>query len=276
MSWSIPTALKGLVRRARWRWRARPRSTPSAPLGGPVYVMLRSWNRPLHVWASLDAFYRATTTPCRFVLLDNASTDPQVAPVLDAFERRGMFHAVHRMPTNDPANQEDLFARYRSEMGAFVVLADADVVVAPTDPDWLARMLAIMRRRPALGLLGSALDLSDFVSMERARTVAPHLPESVLRELVKARSPERRQPPIGGAEVINPYPPAGRLLLARTAALDAAGAVVDNRRLCAAVEAAGYEVGIASAVVHRHLSLLNLYDYPEYDYTKLYSYLGRI
>ena len=92
--------------------------------------------------------------------------------------------------------------------------------------------------------------------------------------LVKDRCPERRQPAAGTAEVINPYPPAGRLLLARTQVLDVTGALIGNRRLCAAVEAAGFEVGIAPSVVHRHLSLLNLFDYPGYDYAQLHHYLG--
>ncbi|MEI9849742.1 MAG: glycosyltransferase family A protein [Sphingomonas sp.] len=243
--------------------------------GAPVHVFIRCWNRPSHLWASLDSLYRNTTTPCRFVLIDNASDDPEALRVIEGFARRGMFGAVHRMPRNDPGNQQEVYALHRAALGPFLVLADADVIVDAATPDWLDRMLRVMRARPRLGLLGAAIDPSDFVSMERARALAPEAPDAVLERLVKANSAERRQPPLDSrAEIINPYPPAGRLLLARTEALDRTGALIGARRLCAAVEAEGFEVGITPQVVHRHLSLLNLFDYPDYDFAQLHRYLG--
>jgi len=102
------------------------------------------------------------------------------------------------------------------------------------------------------------------------------MPEDVLMSLIKANSPERAQPDAHGADIINPYKPAGRLLLARTETLDKTGALIGNKKLCEAVNNAGYDVGITPKVEHRHLSLLNLFDYPEYDYGQLQRYLGKI
>jgi hypothetical protein len=40
------------------------------------------------------------------------------------------------------------------------------------------------------------------------------------------------------------------------------------------VRAAGYHTGIANGVRHRHLSLLNLFDYPDYDVKQVRRYLA--
>ena len=78
--------IKGIVRRINRRWRrffSHPVTGPH-PQGpasldvGEVYVFIRTWNRPLHLWACLDSVYRSTKYPCRFILLDNHSTDPMV------------------------------------------------------------------------------------------------------------------------------------------------------------------------------------------------------
>ena len=34
----------------------------------------------------------------------------------------------------------------------------------------------------------------------------------------------------------------------------------------------GYETGIATQVRHRHLSLLHIYDYPDYDYEQRHAF----
>lgn len=259
--------LRALLKRVTRK--APPRE--AGPLG-TVYALVRTWNRPLHLWACLDSLYRATRHPCRFVLLDNGSDDPLVHEVIRGFERRGMFHAVHRMERNHAANQAEVWALHRAGMGRYVVLIDGDTAVERTEPCWLERLLGVAERHARIGLLGTAVDTSDFVDPEWARSRAPDLPDEVLGELVKARSPERRQPR-SSAEIMQPYPPAGRLLLARTQVLDQTGPLIGNRRLCAAVEAAGWEVGIATSVTHRHLSLLNFFDYPDYDFRQLGRYL---
>lgn len=261
------------ARQLRWRLHTRPVRAEALP-EAPVHVFIRCRNRPSHLWATLDAFHRNTRTPCRFVLIDNASDDPETLRVIEGFRRRGMFAAVYRMPANDPANQQRVFDEVRPQLGPYLVLLDADVTVEPGEPDWLAHMLEVIAARPKLALLGAALDLSDFIPLDTARRIAPELDDAALAEIIKARSAERRQPAVMTGDLINPYPPAGRLLLARTEALDRCGAIIGARRLCAAVEAAGYEVGITPRVVHRHLSLLNLYDYPDYDYGELQRYLG--
>ena len=84
--------------------------------------------------------------------------------------------------------------------------------------------------------------------------------------LAKLGSPERDQqvPEEAGVRIFSPHNPAGRFLLLRKQALAEVGAGEDwllHQKLIAA----GYRTGIAARVMHRHLSLLNLFDYADYD-----------
>lgn len=239
---------------------------------GPVYVFIRTWNRPLYLWACLDSLFRNTRTPCRFVLMDNQSSDRQVAHVIEGFRRRGMFEAVHMMDRNHGANQTMLFFKYRPQMGRYFVLLDGDITVEAGEPDWLGRMIRLAEARPNLAILGSVVDQEDFVDVESAQRLAPTLSEDELDRLIKGRSPERRLKP-SRDEVIAPYTPPGRLLLLRTAAIDEIGLRIGNMALSQAAKDAGYQVGIATTVRHRHLSLLNIFDYPDYDFAELSRYL---
>lgn len=243
-----------------------------AQMVDPIYVFIRSWNRPLYLWACLDSLYRSTSYPCRFILIDNHSTDPQVRQIVAGFERRSFFHAVHWMDQNSPHNQAMVFYRYRSELGKYFVVLDADIIVEQTEPCWLTRLLQAAEQRPELAVLGSIIDTSDFIEPTWAQQMAPYIPMQHINRLIKANSPERRQPS-AEQEVITPYKPAGRLLLLRTSVIDQVGLQIGNLRLCQAIEQAGYQWGIANTVRHRHLSLLNFFDYPDYDFEQLAHYL---
>jgi hypothetical protein len=95
--------------------------------------------------------------------------------------------------------------------------------------------------------------------------------------LIKFHSLERSQTGFhAGQSIFSPYNPAGRILLVRTEALAKVGAGDDGALHRKFIEA-GYETGIAAGVRHRHLSLLHIYDYPEYDYERRDAYVsGRV
>lgn len=254
----------------------RHRRSPAAGVSsadiGPVYVFVRSYNRPLYLWSCLDSLFRHTTYPCRFVFVDNASTDPLVRDVTAGFERRGMFHAIHFMDRNHSSGQNIAFFRHRSALGRYFLLLDADIMVEQTDPCWLTRLLQLAERRPDLGVIGSYVDIRDFVDPAAARRAGPHVPDAELDDLIKTHSPERRIPD-SRREIIQPFCPPGRLLLLRTEMFRNQGLPIGNARICRVAQAAGFGHGIATRVRHRHLSLMNFFDYPEYDYAQLREYL---
>jgi hypothetical protein len=124
-------------------------------------------------------------------------------------------------------------------------------------------------------MLGSVIDKHDFVGFDEARRLEPHAEDQRLRDMVKWFSPERAQDPAAvEGSIFLPHSPAGRLLLMRSEALAKVGAG-DDGVLNEKFIAAGYETGIATAVRHRHLSLLHVYDYPEYDYDRRDAYCQR-
>jgi hypothetical protein len=198
-----------------------------------------------------------------------ASEDPLVGRVIAGFERRGMFSQVIRAPRNQ---SEELWKTLWSVVagaGAFVGYVDGDVVVEDHDPCWLTAFVGLMGQHPKLAMVGPAIDKRDFISWERARALEPGFEEERLAALIKLHSPERNQD-LSGAEtcgLVYPHNPPGRLLLLRCAALARIGVGTDGM-LDRKFRDAGYETGIATGVRHRHLSLLNLFDYSEFDTAK--------
>lgn len=231
-----------------------------------VTVLILSRNRPIYLWACLDALYRNTRAPCRFALVDLGSDDPLVDTVIKGFERRGMFHDVLRADRNDPSIIIDYALARLGEWGDHFAYVESDAVVETSHPCWLSRMSSIMRDNPRLAMLGSAIDASDFVDPASVEHLRAGRGDAHWRGLIKADSPERSQDVAQafGRDTFRPHNPAGRLMMLRTQALKQVGvhadSVLDQR-----LRDAGFETAIATGVRHRHLSLLHVYDYDDYD-----------
>jgi hypothetical protein len=256
----------------RWRRGAR------IPQPQPITVFVHSRNRPVYLWASLDSLYRGTAYPHRFVFIDMASDDPLVRQVVAGFERRGMFSELVWLPSNEAIDFWAALWERLPAIGPYLAHVETDVIVDVTDPCWLFRLAALMDANPRLAMLAAAIDTRDFVSLEEARRIEPTADERRLKNLIKFSSPERGQDLSVGAgqSIFSPYNPPGRILLVRTEALARVGAG-DDGELHRRFIAAGYETGIAAGVRHRHLSLLHIYDYPEYDYDRRDAYVsGRV
>lgn len=235
-------------------------------MSNPITILVAARNRPIYLWACLDSFYRNTSYPHRFILLDMASDDPGVAPVIEGFRRRGMIEHVLTAPRNDPAFLTDVVIRHLDAWSPLFAYVEADVMVAEASPCWLEQMASLMHDHPNLAMLGSAIDKRDFIEPAQARALCDGIDPSRIDSLIKASSLERQQDvnQAAGAALFRPHNPAGRLMLLRTEAIRAVGPATDGT-LDAKLRAAGYDTAIAACVQHRHLSLVQLYDYPEYD-----------
>lgn len=241
-----------------------------------VPVLISARDRPLYLWATLDNLYRRTRYPHRFVLLDMASEDPSVRRVVAGFERRGMFDEIIWAKRNHQEIVWNAIWRLGDHGAPYVGYVESDVIIEPTNPCWLERLVGLMEGNPRLAMLGAAIDWEDFVDLETARRLAGDMPEPRLRDLIKADSPERLQDlsDAEGADIIHPHNPPGRLLLLRNSALREVGPGGIDGDLHNRFIAAGYETGVATAVRHRHLSLLHIFDYPEYDYAARTRFWG--
>ncbi|WP_135507094.1 hypothetical protein [Roseovarius aestuariivivens] len=231
----------------------------------PITVVILSRNRPIYLWACLDSLYRYTRHPARFILTDNASDDPLIRDVVHGFERRGMFYKVEWHAKNDPTRVLQAVRTYMDGPGGKIVVIESDVTVFETEPCWLERMSDLMDENPELGLLGSYVDTRDFIAIEDIDTLLPDTHEAIAEAMIKARSPERAlpsDPPDG--PLIDPFNPPGRLLMARKSALSKLMFSVDGK-VYQEAKKAGIRCAIATTVMHRHLSLLNAYDYRDYN-----------
>ncbi len=262
-------SLGGNARRDSLRRRSQTRfhlNSCGEPMAQPITVLISCRNRPLYLWASLDSLYRCTRYPHRFVFLDMASDDPLVGAVTAGFARRGMFAEVIRSPRNDPRELWKTIWSLVESSGPFFGYVEGDVIVAGSDPCWLGTFVGLMDRNQKLAMIGPAIDKEDFIPWERARIAEPGLDDERLAALIKLHSPERGQnlDYTGPSGLAYPHNPPGRMVLMRCAALTRVGAGTDGT-LDRKFRDAGYDTGIAPTVRHRHLSLLNLFDYPDYD-----------
>lgn len=242
-----------------------------------ITVFILSWERPLYLWASLDSLLRYSGERARFILADNASADPLVHEVIAGFERRGMFHEVVRDGKNDPHRLQHLMDDHPDLLGEYFAFVESDVIVESTAPSWLDCMKAHMDADPALAMVGSYCDPSDFADPDRFRHLAGGIGADEFRALLKADSPERTLPStaaLGGIPaLIRPFNPPGRLLLLRTEAIRRVGVKADAA-LDQALTALGYRTAIATGARHRHLSLLNVFHYPDYSMADRYRFFS--
>ncbi len=240
----------------------------------PLTVFIVSWGRPLYLWSCLDALYRLTRSPVRFVLLDNAHPDPMVGEVIAGFERRGLFAEVVRFETNSFANITEAYAERLADVGPLHVYMESDCVIQTGAPCWLAEMRRIMEANPTIGILGSLINPTDFVSREAAVQITGG-DETRAEFLAKLHSPERaflddstwaamRDDYVVTAPPCPITNPPGRLMMLRTDVMRRLGFHVDGQ-LAGMIRNLGLEPAVTPRVRHRHLSLLNVFDYLDYD-----------
>jgi GT2 family glycosyltransferase len=229
------------------------------------------------LWACLDALVRHTRTPARFVLVDNWHPDRQVDAVIDAFRKRGLLEEVHRFETNTVDNIRSVYEALLPTAGAEHVYLESDVCVQPPPGQcWLGEMLRIHRADPQIGMLGSLVDTGDFVD-ESVYQAMRQRDGADPRFLAKMDSPERgfMTDPAWAQQGRDSFPveppcpitnPPGRLLMLQTSAMRDIGLVPDAD-IALAYRLRGYRPAVTARVQHRHLSLLNIFDYDDYSGT---------
>jgi hypothetical protein len=224
-------------------------------------VFIISYNRPIYLWVTLDSLYRKSSKDCRFIIIDNASTDPSIKNVIHAFERRGMFYKSYMMPDNKRSNFIDVIKRHLYELGDYHYFVESDVEVLTQN--WDKLMLKYFNSAN-YGFLGSAIDKRDFVSPGDLNEN-----NDKTRFLIKAASPERKYALDG--QGISDVQPAGRITIRKSSiiqqSLDRVDLIYNDSSLNRLSRQLGFKTGIVKEVKHRHLSLLNYFDYHNYDPT---------
>lgn len=232
----------------------------------PVIFIL-CWNRPLYLWTCLDSIYRHTEQNCKIIIADNASPDSQVREVINGFERRGMFYKKHFCEENDPFRLKNLIDKYEEEIDDYFAIIEGDIEIMPTAQDcWLGRFLSYMENNPNLASVGSRVYQKDFVSIEDAQQLMPDLSQEEIAFLIKTTAPMREYDhnKSGSQALFEPHNAPLRLMLFRHKAYRRIEFGRDTQ-IYKRFKALGYDAQISTEVVHRHLSLLNIYDYSGYS-----------
>jgi len=229
------------------------------------FIFILSWNRPIYLWVCLDSIYRHTTHPCKIIIADNNSDDPLVKEIIKNFDKRGLFHAVHFYDENDPFRLKKLVDQYWDEIDEYFVFIESDIEILPLEDKscWLTEFVTYLEEDPELGIVGSRVYQNDFINMENAKILEPHLSDDELTFLIKANAPMRKYQHTDDT-LISPHNPPLRLLMIRKDNYALTGFGRDTEIHKRTIEN-GYKSRISTKIVHRHLSLLNIFDYNRYS-----------
>ena len=244
-------------------------------MSNEILIFVVSHGRPIYLWNCLDALFRHTQTPARVVLADNWHPDREVDRVIAGFEKRGLVHELHRFDTNSVQNIATVYENALKSAGPFHVFLESDACIVPiAGKCWLSEMKRIFESRPEIGMLGSAIDTTDFVVRSATELACTeHKQTEEIQFLAKLNSPERAfldddswfKPTRDFFYTEPPCPlsnPPGRLLMLSTPVVQEAGWLPDAK-LAEQFRLRGMRPAISPKIRHRHLSLLNIFDYPE-------------
>ena len=207
-------------------------------------------------------------------LIRQCSPRPTSLKVIEGFEHRGLFNEVVRFKTNTADNIVKAYEERLVDAGPLHVYLESDCVILCKSGCWLAKMKSVMDTQPKLAILGSLIDSTDFVSEDKAIALTGGDKESS-NFLAKLHSPERafiKESPIDD-ETLGYIPigknsaisnPPGRLMMLRTSLMQQVGLKSDVK-LAQYFTEQGFSTGISAKVKHRHLSLMNIYDYWDYS-----------
>jgi len=240
----------------------------------PITIFIASWGRPIYLWMCLDALWRFSRSIVRVILLDNAHPTHDVGHVITAFEARGLFAEVVRFQTNRFQNISSAYHERLQDVGPFHVFMESDTMICEQPGCWVGEMLRIMEANPTIGMLGSLIDTRDFVPSDVAR-MQVGVDQAAAAFLAKLHSPERAfidSPSWAdtGRDFFPTEPPCpignppGRLLMLRTDVMREIGLQPDAA-IAAAFRSRGMRPAVTPLVRHRHLSLLNIFDYTDYS-----------
>ena len=228
-------------------------------------ILMLVHDRPIYLYMTLDSLRRATRSPYRLTVFHHPSGDPLVPQVLRGFVARGVIDRIIEIP-DETVDYVKLLRSARA-LGLrdreFFFWIEDDVVIEPDSRCWIEKMRAAFRADDRLAMVGSAIDKSDFIDPEALReALGRDLTPEELAE-IKAPSPERHQQFENGEMVGRTHGVAGRFMGLRSAAITDDIVNLDYL-MNISLRKAGWTTRVLADVRHRHLSLQNYYDYPDY------------
>lgn len=242
----------------------------------PYKIFMLVHDRPTYTYMTLDSLQRATYSPYWLTVFHHRPQPNPNDDVLESFRCRRVIHRIVEL-TNEFVDWPRLAHEVRASLhplDEFLFFIESDVIIERDVTCWIAKMISAMRDDQKLAFIGAAIDKTDFIDPEAlAAELGRPLTEPEL-SIIKARSPERDQRFASGQRLFTGHNVPGRFFGIRVAAisdhLPAGDAQMDAK-----LRAEGWTTGILRDVRHRHMSLQNYYDYPEY-YGKRELHVSRL
>ncbi len=224
----------------------------SAPCGAgrPVVVVVPIFNAANLTERCIEAVLRWTSVPARLVLIDDASTEPDVAQLLARYASRDHISII-RNPTN--------IGYTRSSNLGIAAAGDADVVLLNSDtqvgPRWLDRFRAIASSDESIGTVTAVSDNAGAFTVPELERYCP-IPsrwtlEQTQRALLQRIACPHPQLPTGN----------GFCMFIKRGLIDAVGALDaeafpfgygEENDLCQRAQRAGFQHVIAGDVFVAH------------------------
>jgi len=186
------------------------------------------------------------------------------------------------MDFNSRDNFGVIFKKHYSSIGDYFFFIESDVQIL-TD-NWMSLMIQYYES-DNFGFLGSAVDQSDYIN---ANSICDIYKKTILDKemtfLAKLDDGERDRDFSGkgiykdekGKNTGKNHIPPARLSLWKTDLfyrhIDNMNYIYSDCRFGKYVMNEGYKVGIIKELKHRHLSLMNYYDYTDYTLENRYNY----
>lgn len=221
-----------------------------------IPIIYLSWERPLYLWSSLDSLGKCNTSKSQILCIDNNSSDSLVSKILNSFKKKGLIDQILFCKKNSPFNLTKQIDKILKTSCKYFIYFESDVKIESEYKNWFKIYFDLMEKNPKLGLLGSLCDKSDFIDSTDMN--------KKYKRILKTESPEKNTFLNPEFEFSDPFNPPGRLIIVRTQAVKEVGWASDAQ-LYKKMKDGGWASGITPLVVHRHLSLQNYFDYPEYD-----------
>jgi hypothetical protein len=145
-----------------------PPLPPRAWVDTPVAVIVPIHNAPASVRRCLDALVRWTPPPARLILIDDASTDPEIVPLLARFAARA--NVVVERNERNRGYTHSVNTGIARAGGADVVLLNSDTEVGPR---WLQSLWFAAHGAAAIGTATAVSDNAGAFSVPELEQYCP-------------------------------------------------------------------------------------------------------
>ena len=226
-----------------------------------IKIFIISKDRPIYLWNCLDSVYRLKSDHSEVILFDNASNN-ETLEVIKSFDSRNLFKKLYLFDKND----KDIFHKtilHENCGGEYFIFIESDVEILTKNFDLI--LLKLMEENKSYGFIGSRIYKEDFHEIIDTNKNENHL--------LKKFSPEKNYNFDMSLKINNLQPP-GRLVIIKKGLFTNFNKPLNDSDFHNYVLQKNHKCGISTEVLHRHLSLLNYFDYPQYNMKNRNNYFN--